>query len=99
HLTVPDVDAAVERARAVGATVERPATDAPYGRTGVILDPYGHRWMLQTPAQAPGAGPRSTWPSRCPTAPAPATSTRRCSAGARCPAGSRTAGRSRTPRR
>lgn len=58
HMTVPDVDAAVERARAVGAVVERPPTDAPYGRTGVIVDPYGHRWMLQTPAQPAAGGPR-----------------------------------------
>src|SRR5439155_18543231 len=35
HLAVPDVDAAVTRAADLGATVERPATDAPYGRTGV----------------------------------------------------------------
>ncbi len=58
HLSVPDVDAAMARAEAAGATVERPAADAPYGRTGVILDPYGHRWMLQTPAPATGTGPR-----------------------------------------
>lgn len=50
HLAVPDVDAAVARAEQVGATVERPPADAPYGRTGVVVDPYGHRWMLQTPA-------------------------------------------------
>ncbi|UOY00099.1 VOC family protein [Blastococcus sp. PRF04-17] len=58
HLAVPDVDAAVARAEAAGATVERPPSDAPYGRTGVVLDPYGHRWMLQHPAPAPSAGPR-----------------------------------------
>jgi uncharacterized glyoxalase superfamily protein PhnB len=58
HLTVRDVDAAVDRARDVGATVERPPTDAPYGRTGVIVDPYGHRWMLQTPPSGTIAGPR-----------------------------------------
>jgi uncharacterized glyoxalase superfamily protein PhnB len=58
HLTVPDVDAAVERARDVGATVEHPPAEAPYGRTGVIVDPYGHRWMLQTPAQSATTGPR-----------------------------------------
>jgi uncharacterized glyoxalase superfamily protein PhnB len=52
HLSVPDVDAAVERAAAVGATVTRQPADAPYGRTGVVVDPYGHRWMLQTPASA-----------------------------------------------
>ena len=58
HLSVPDVDAVATRAEAMGATVERPPTDAPYGRTGVIVDPYGHRWMLQTPAQAASPGPR-----------------------------------------
>lgn len=57
HLTVPDVDAAVTRAADAGATVERPPADAPYGRTGVVLDPSGHRWMLQTPVPAP-AEPR-----------------------------------------
>jgi uncharacterized glyoxalase superfamily protein PhnB len=48
NMTVPDVDAAVERAAAVGATVTRRPDDAPYGRTGVVVDPYGHRWMLQS---------------------------------------------------
>lgn len=58
HLSVPDVDAAMTRAETAGATVERPATDAPYGRTGVIVDPYGHRWMLQTaPSTAPAPKP------------------------------------------
>jgi uncharacterized glyoxalase superfamily protein PhnB len=52
HLSVPDVDGAVERAVGVGATLERPVSDAPYGRTGVVVDPYGHRWMLQTSAHA-----------------------------------------------
>jgi uncharacterized glyoxalase superfamily protein PhnB len=63
HLSVPDVDRAVARAESVGATVERPVYDAPYGRTGVIVDPYGHRWMLQTPtvpAAAPGSRPGDT---------------------------------------
>jgi uncharacterized glyoxalase superfamily protein PhnB len=50
HLAVPDVDGAVARAVDVGATLSRPVYDAPYGRTGVIVDPYGHRWMLQTPS-------------------------------------------------
>lgn len=58
HLAVPDVDAAVARAEAVGAIVERAPADAPYGRTGVIVDPYGHRWMLQTPARPAAPGPR-----------------------------------------
>jgi uncharacterized glyoxalase superfamily protein PhnB len=50
HLTVPDVDAAVTRAEAAGATVMHPPADAPYGRTGTVVDPFGHRWMLQTAA-------------------------------------------------
>jgi uncharacterized glyoxalase superfamily protein PhnB len=58
HLAVPDVDAAVARCRAAGATIERPPTDAPYGRTGVLVDPYGHRWMLQTPATSAAQGTR-----------------------------------------
>jgi uncharacterized glyoxalase superfamily protein PhnB len=58
HLTAPDVDAAVARAEAAGASVERAPEDASYGRTGVVVDPYGHRWMLQTPPSANGSGPR-----------------------------------------
>jgi uncharacterized glyoxalase superfamily protein PhnB len=58
HLSVPDVDAAMARAEAAGATVERPATDEPYGRGGRLIDPYGHRWMLQTaPAASPAPKP------------------------------------------
>jgi predicted enzyme related to lactoylglutathione lyase len=41
---------------AAGAEVERPAADAPYGRTAVVRDPAGHRWMLQSPAAAAVAG-------------------------------------------
>jgi uncharacterized glyoxalase superfamily protein PhnB len=58
HLSVGDVDAAMDRAATAGATVERPAGDAPYGRTGVVVDPYGHRWMLQSPAAPPTRAPR-----------------------------------------
>jgi PhnB protein len=56
-LEVPDADAAVERAVAAGATVERPVADQPGGRrAGWIVDPYGHRWNLTAttePAPAP----------------------------------------------
>jgi len=55
HLTVPDVDAVVARAVAAGATLEREVADAPYGRTGVVLDPAGHRWMVQTPPAGTGS--------------------------------------------
>jgi len=54
HLAVPDVDTALDRAAGAGATVERPPSDGPGGRTGVVVDPFGHRWMLQTPASAAG---------------------------------------------
>lgn len=49
HLTVPDVDVAVGAAVRLGATLERPPADSPYGRTGTIRDPFGHRWMIQSP--------------------------------------------------
>jgi uncharacterized glyoxalase superfamily protein PhnB len=49
HLEVDDVDASTERARRNGALVEREPVDQPYGRGSVIIDPFGHRWMLLRP--------------------------------------------------
>jgi uncharacterized glyoxalase superfamily protein PhnB len=49
HLQVDDVDGTTERARRGGASVEREPTDQPYGRGSVIVDPFGHRWMLLRP--------------------------------------------------
>ena len=49
HLEVDDVDASTERARRGGASVEREPADQPYGRGAVIVDPFGHRWMLLRP--------------------------------------------------
>jgi uncharacterized glyoxalase superfamily protein PhnB len=49
HLDVADVDGVTERARQAGAAVEREPTDQPYGRGAVIVDPFGHRWMLLRP--------------------------------------------------
>jgi len=44
-----DVDAAFDRAVAAGGTVERPVEDQFYGdRSGSIVDPFGHSWMLST---------------------------------------------------
>ncbi|HYM16773.1 MAG TPA: VOC family protein [Dehalococcoidia bacterium] len=54
-LAVDDVDAAWGRAIGAGATVERPITDAPYGRGGWVVDPFGHRWNLM--AENPGFKP------------------------------------------
>jgi PhnB protein len=51
-LDVPDVDDAWQRAVDAGATVERPVTEAPYGRGGWLIDPFGHRWNLMTPNPA-----------------------------------------------
>jgi uncharacterized glyoxalase superfamily protein PhnB len=53
HLEVAEVDELTRRAVAHGATMERPPTDQPYGRGSVIVDPFGHRWMLLRP---PGVG-------------------------------------------
>jgi PhnB protein len=44
-----DVDAAYQRAIAAGATAERPVEDQFYGdRSGSVVDPFGHSWMLST---------------------------------------------------
>jgi predicted enzyme related to lactoylglutathione lyase len=38
-----------DRARRAGASVEREPADEPYGRGSVIVDPFGHRWILLRP--------------------------------------------------
>ncbi len=49
HVYMRDVDAVMARAEKEGATVMRPAQDEFYGdRTGMIEDPFGHVWMVQT---------------------------------------------------
>ncbi len=53
---VDDVDATINRAVAAGAELERPARDEPYGRTGVVRDVFGHRWMVQQRSE-PAAPP------------------------------------------
>ena len=46
---LPDVDAAFARALEAGATQERPVEDQFYGdRSGILIDPFGHRWMVAT---------------------------------------------------
>jgi uncharacterized glyoxalase superfamily protein PhnB len=53
HVQLDDVDGTIQRARQLGAQVEREPVDEPYGRVAVIVDPFGHRWMLnQPPARA-----------------------------------------------
>jgi PhnB protein len=54
HLVVPDVDAVYARAVEHGA---RPAGEPKYEAYGArsfsMLDPFGHRWMVQTPQGSP----------------------------------------------
>ena len=46
---VEDVDAVVERAVKLGATVKRAPADQFYGdRDGFIVDPFGHGWTVAT---------------------------------------------------
>jgi uncharacterized glyoxalase superfamily protein PhnB len=55
HLQVDDVDAATDRARRNGAAVEREPADQPYGRSSVLVDPFGHRWILLRPPARTGS--------------------------------------------
>lgn len=46
---VEDVDSAFPKAIAAGATEERAVENQFWGdRSGTLLDPFGHRWMLST---------------------------------------------------
>lgn len=45
-LTVPDTDAVLERARNLGALVQREPYESYGTRNAAIIDPSGHRWML-----------------------------------------------------
>lgn len=47
HLSTKAVDADLAAAAAQGATVLRAAADQSFGeRSALVLDPFGHRWML-----------------------------------------------------
>ncbi|MDD5139030.1 MAG: VOC family protein [Verrucomicrobiales bacterium] len=47
-LMVKNIDSAVARASAAGATVEMPPSDMFYGfRCAAIRDPFGHQWLIQ----------------------------------------------------
>ena len=48
-MSVPDADAAFKRALDAGATIERPLRDEPFGRSGWLVDPFGHRWNIVSP--------------------------------------------------
>ncbi|MGZ8903488.1 MAG: VOC family protein, partial [Methylobacter sp.] len=48
-LYVEDVDTVVDRAVAAGASLIMPVKDQFYGdRSGKIIDPFGHHWMIAT---------------------------------------------------
>lgn len=51
-LTVPDAADAARRAIDGGATLRGPIADRHGHRNAEIVDPFGHRWMLQTPLDA-----------------------------------------------
>jgi PhnB protein len=47
HLHVHSADEVIERATNAGATLERAASDQFFGeRSGAIIDPFGHRWII-----------------------------------------------------
>jgi uncharacterized glyoxalase superfamily protein PhnB len=48
-VSVPDTDAAVERARDRGATVRQQIREAHGSRNAAIIDPFGHCWSLNGP--------------------------------------------------
>jgi predicted enzyme related to lactoylglutathione lyase len=52
HLEVASTDAMVAGAVAAGAVLDRAPADQEYGRIAVLIDPYGHRWMLNGPVAA-----------------------------------------------
>lgn len=51
HLAVDDVDASAARVVDAGTPLIRgPEDSGPAGRVAVFLDPFGHRWLLTSPA-------------------------------------------------
>src|SRR3546814_13894612 len=60
HLTVPDVDAFVDKAVTAGAELKMPPQDMFWGdRYGQVEDPFGHLWSIATPLRAPMSEDRS----------------------------------------
>jgi predicted enzyme related to lactoylglutathione lyase len=62
-LHVTDVDGRLAAARASGATVKNEIAEAYGSRNATIVDPFGHRWMLQQPIATVPAGeaPAAPW--------------------------------------
>ena len=56
HLQVGDADALWQQAVAAGASVTMPLEDQFWGdRYGQVQDPFGHRWSIGAPVNAPAA--------------------------------------------
>lgn len=49
YFTVADIDAAVEAVGDGGGAVLRPPEDTPFGRIGVVVDPFGAQFGLHAP--------------------------------------------------
>ena len=68
HLEMANIDAVLDRAIDAGATLDRPPEDnASYGRNAVVVDPFGHRWLLSgaaRPSPTPPPLDPSAFPSR-----------------------------------
>jgi PhnB protein len=55
HTYLPDVDGVVSRAVEAGANLIRPVETHFYGdRSGLIEDPFGHRWSISTHVEEVG---------------------------------------------
>jgi predicted enzyme related to lactoylglutathione lyase len=55
---VPDAGGLADRAVAAGAQLLRAPEETPHGLQAVVVDPFGHRWIVHSPSPAPAAGQR-----------------------------------------
>ena len=53
--SVPDAGRFVDRAVAAGAELQRAPEATPHGVQAVVVDPFGHRWIVHSPSPAPVA--------------------------------------------
>jgi PhnB protein len=50
-ITTDDADGVFQRAVDAGARVERPLKEEFFGRSGWLVDPFGHRWNVVQPKE------------------------------------------------
>lgn len=74
HLTVPNCDAAIDKAATAGAKVTMPADDMFWGdRYGKVTDPFGHEWSFSHPlTEEQKVAAQKKWAEFCPGAAAEA---------------------------